>query len=117
MHAAMERQPAMVCENQMHSCLPGQNGTWKNPQICWRCKGTGAPPPPLPPPPGDAPPPAGGSEGAQTFEIEGVPPGYVYRHTPLPNAQCFNLDTYAKDRKHHRDFIPDLLTDEGTSTG
>jgi len=29
--AAIERHPAMVCENQMDSCLPCQNGTAKNP--------------------------------------------------------------------------------------
>jgi len=38
-------------------------------------------------------------------------------HTPLPSAQFFNLDEYAKDHKRDEDFNPDLLTDEGTSTG
>jgi len=40
----------------------------------------------------------------------------MYLHAPLPNAQFFNLDAYAKDRKHDKDCISDLLTDEGTST-
>jgi len=39
----------------------------------------------------------------------------IYTH--LPSAQFFNLDAYAKGRKHGEDFIPDLLTGEGTSTG
>jgi len=46
-----------------------------------------------------------------------MPPGSGYIHTPLPNGRFFNLDAYAKDRKRDKDFIPDLLTDEVTSTG
>jgi len=38
-------------------------------------------------------------------------------HTPLPSGQFFNPDAYAKDCKHDKFFNPDLLTDEGTSTG
>jgi len=56
-------------------------------------------------------------ERTQSPTTEGVPPGYVYVHTPLPCARLFNLDWYAKDRMHDKDFIPDLLTDEGPSTG
>ena len=41
----------------------------------------------------------------------------MYIHTPLPSAQSFNHDAYAKDRKGDNDVDPDLLTDEGTSTG
>jgi len=32
-------------------------------------------------------------------------------------TQCFNVDEYAKDRNHNKDFIPDILTDDGMSTG
>ena len=42
--AAIERLPAIVCENQMDGCLPCPNGTAINPQTCWRCKCMGVPP-------------------------------------------------------------------------
>jgi len=61
--------------------------------------------------------PPGDDDGAHLSKIKGVAPGYVYIHTPLPSSQFFNLDPYAKDRKCDKDFHPDLLTDEGTSTG
>jgi len=78
----------------------------------------GTPPPgPATSPPGMPCVPPGGNQSAQNSEVKGVPPGYVYIHTPLPNAQFLNLDAYAKDCKRDKDFIPDLLTDEGTSTG
>jgi hypothetical protein len=38
-------------------------------------------------------------------------------HIQLPNDQFFNYDAYAKNWKRNNDFIPDLLTDEGPSTG
>jgi len=38
-------------------------------------------------------------------------------YTPLPQAQFFNVDAYAKDRKRDKYVIPDLLTRDGTSTG
>jgi len=41
--AALERHLAMVYKNYTHGCLPCQNGTAKNPQTCWRRKGTGGP--------------------------------------------------------------------------
>jgi len=114
----MERHLAMIHENQTDSCLSCQNGTAKNPQTHWRRKGTSAPPPDPPTPPPRIPPvPAGDNERALSSKINVVPPGYVYIFTPLPNAQFFNLDGYAKDRKCNEDFIPDFLTDEGTSTG
>ena len=59
----------------------------------------------------------GKNEPAHLSEIEGVPPGYVYIHSPVPLAQLFNHDAYAKDRKRDMDFDPDLLTDEETSSG
>jgi len=54
---------------------------------------------------------------AQLSKIEGVLPRYVYIHTPPPCAQVLSHDAYAKDRQHDKDFDPDLLTDEETSTG
>jgi len=44
-NAAMERQPAMICQNHMDSCLPFQNGTARNPQTRRRRTGLGGPPP------------------------------------------------------------------------
>jgi len=116
--AAMKRHVAMVCENQMDGGQNGQNGTAMNPDTGWRREGTGTPPPELaPPPPGTPHAPPGHSQGTQSYKIDGVPPRYVYIHTPLPNSQLFNLDTYAKDRTCDKDFISHLLTDVGPSTG
>jgi hypothetical protein len=53
----------------------------------------------------------------ESSEMEGVPPGHVYIHTPLPRTRLFNLDPYAMDRMRDKDFIPDLLTHVGQSTG
>jgi len=57
------------------------------------------------------------NDGAHASDMEGVLPAYVYMHTPLLTAQFVNLDAYAKDCKRNEDCNPDLLTDEGTSTG
>ena len=43
--AAIQRHPAMLRQNQTSGCIPCPNGTAKNTQTRWRCKGTGAPPP------------------------------------------------------------------------
>jgi len=116
----------MLWEHQTDSCLPCQNGTAHNPQTSWGRKGMGGPPPkrlrqptpkPNPHPPKAPPLPPSNNAAAHLSEIQGVPPGYVYIPTPLPSAQVFNLDAYAKDSKRDKDFNPDLLTDEGTSTG
>jgi len=116
--AAIKRYPAIVRANLTDGSLPCQYHTRKNPQTAWRRNGISAHPPKLVPPlPGTAPAPAGDNERAQISEIEGVPPGYMYIHTPLLNTQYVNLDAYAKDRKRDKDFIPDLLTDDGISTG
>jgi hypothetical protein len=48
--AAMESHLAIVCGNQTEGCLPCQNGTLQNPQICWRHKAMSAPPLHLTPP-------------------------------------------------------------------
>ena len=78
----------------------------------------GAPPAEsAPPPPGRPFALAGDNAGAQSSKIEGVPPRYVYIHTPLRNAQLINRVAYAKVRKRDTDCIPDLPTDEGTYSG
>jgi len=114
--AAMERHPAMLWENQPDGCLACQNGTAQNPQTRWRCNGTGTPPPERPrdPTPEQSPHPPerpllppSSNEAAHVSEIEGVLPGYVYIHTSLPSAQCFNLDECANNCKRDKDFNPD----------
>jgi len=124
--AAMEWHLARLRENQMDGCLPCETGIAHQPQKRWRCKGTGAPPPerlrqpttePMPPPTERPLVPPGYNEAGHLSQIEVVPPRSVYIHTPLPCAQFFNHDAYAKDRKRDKDFNPDLLTNEETSTG
>jgi len=116
--AVIERHLVMVHENQTDSCHPCQDIPAKNPQAPWRCKATWAPPQqPARPPHGTPHAPPGDNPGAQNIQIKGMPPGYVYIPTPLTNDQFSNLDVYAKDCKHDKDFNPDLLTDEGTTTG
>jgi len=61
--------------------------------------------------------PPDNSERTESSGTERVPPGYVYIHTPLPSARCFNLDPYGMDRMRDNDFIPDLLADEHPTTG
>jgi hypothetical protein len=82
--ALIERHPAMVCENQMDGCLPCQNGTAKNPETHWRCKGKGAPPPRWSPRRPESPPVPSDAESSET---EGMPPAYVYIHTGHPNGR------------------------------
>jgi len=116
--AAIAKHPAMVRENQTDRCLPCQNGTAKTPQSRWRHNCTGAPPPrPAPPRPRTPPVPPDDSMRTQRSETEGVPPAFVYIHTPPPSTQFLNFDPYAKDRMHDKYIIPDLLTDDGPSTG
>jgi len=62
------------------------------------------------------PVPTGDNEGAEMFETEGVPPGYVYIHTPLPKPQVINDDAFAKDRKCDQEIIADLPTNHRTTT-
>jgi len=116
--AGIERQPAMIHENKTDGYHPSQIGSGINPPTCWRGKPTGAPQPWLAPPqPGMPPAPPGDSKTSPSSETEGVPPRYVYMYTPLPNTQFCNLDLYVKDCKSDKDFIPDLLSDEGPCTG
>jgi hypothetical protein len=81
---AIGRHPAMVRENQMDSCLPCHNGTANHPQSRWRRKWIGElPPQQTSPRPGTPPLPSADDEISET---EGVPPPYVYMHTPLPST-------------------------------
>jgi len=126
----IERHPAMLNQNHTPGCLPGQNGTASNPQTRWRCEGTGAPlpnryqkqnpaptPEPTPPVPGTPPASNGDTSGAQSLAIINLPAEYANSHTSLPCAESFTLNTSAQDSEHNRDFYPDMLPDEGTSTG
>jgi len=113
----MERPPAIVYKNHTAGCLPCRIGTEKNPQTCWRRKGTAAPPPepaaPLPQrpsPPGTPPAPPGGTEGNASHEIEGMPSRCVSIHSPLPNSQFFDHNAIDKNSKRDKDCIPDLLS-------
>jgi len=116
--AAIERHTAIVQENLTDCCVPCQNGTAKNAQTHWRHKGTDAPPARLlPPSPGMHTAPPDETESTESSKPDGLPPGYVYIHTPLHSARFFNRDPYANDPMRNEDFIPDLLTDEGPSTG
>jgi hypothetical protein len=60
--------------------------------------------------------PPGDNAAAGASDLDCVPTGYVYIYTPLPSAQWFNLEGYAKHHKRQNDWNPDLLTDEGLST-
>jgi len=120
--AAIQRHPAMLRHNQTSGCLPCQNGTAKNPQTCWKHKGTGAPSParcrvrtpePTPPPPSTPPAPTGNTSGARPSEIVNLPAGYTYSHTAHPWAEFSEDD---QDTKHDTDFDPDMLTDDGYYT-
>jgi hypothetical protein len=128
--AAITRHPAILRQNQMAGCLPCQNGTAKNPQTRWRRKVTGAPPPnrrrqqnpeptpePTPPLPGTPLASSGNISCDQRLEIINLPAGYTYSHTSLPCAESFTLDASAQESEHDTDFDPDMLPDEGTSTG
>jgi hypothetical protein len=42
---------------------------------------------------------------------------YILLHTSLPWSELFTLEPDALDCQHDIDFDPDMLTDDGTSTG
>jgi hypothetical protein len=83
--AAIERHLELVHETQMDGCLPRQHGSAKHPQSCRRRKGTDAPPPQRALPRSGTPPLP--SDDDEISKAEGVPPAYVYLHTPLPSAR------------------------------
>jgi len=116
--AVIERHPAMLRQNQTSGCLSCQNGTAKNPQTCWRRKGTCAPPPdqrrertlePTPPLPGTPSTTTGNTSGVQPSPIVNLPARYTYSHTAVPCAKLF----HDEDTKHDTDFDPDMPTDKG----
>jgi len=90
----------------------------------WMPAPPGTPPPPgkpasprTPAPPGTPTAPPGSNAGAQCSQIFNVPAGDVHSHTSLPCAEWFTLDSYAQDSHDDTDFDPDILSDEGISTG
>jgi len=99
--AAIERHMAMLRQNHINGCLPFYNGTTKNPPTRCRWEGTGSPrpdrqrepTPELTPSPPETPPALpGDNDGAQSSQIDFLPPGYDYLHAPLPSTQFSNLD-------------------------
>jgi len=123
---AIERQQGMLHQTHTARCHPCQHGTAKNPQTRWRHNGTGAPPPDRPRQPTPEPmlplpetphAPTGNNSGAQPSQIVNLLARYAYSHTSQPCDEFFTLDASALDCKHDTDFDPDMLTDEGTSTG
>jgi hypothetical protein len=93
--AVIEGHPAMLCHNHMNGYLAFPNGTTKNPYTFWRSEGT----------------------GAQCSQIVNFPAGYVYSRTAYAGAESFNLDPSAEDSQLDTDYVPNLLTDEGSSAG
>jgi len=94
--AAIERHPAMLHHNHTDGCLPCQNSTAKTPYTCWLPTGMGAPPPdrhrqptiePMQPLPKTTSMSPGENEGPQSSQIDNLPSGYVYSHTPLRSRQ------------------------------
>jgi hypothetical protein len=124
--AAIARHTAMIRQNQTPGCLPCQNSTAKNPQTHWRRKGTGAPlpsrrrqqnPEPTPPLPETPLASTGKTSTDQHLEIINFHAGHTYSHTSLPCAESFTLNASAQESEHNTDFDPDMLPDEGISTG
>jgi len=124
--AAAERHPAKLRQNQKPGCLACHNSTTNNLQIHWRNKGTGAPPPNrhrkqtpehTPSLLGTPPTSTGNTSGAQLFEIFNLTARYAYSHTSHPCAESFALNISAQDSENDTDYDPDMLPDDGTSTG
>jgi len=124
--AVIKRHSAMVQANHTDSFLSYQNGTSLNPLTSWRRKWPCAPPPdwlwqptlePIPVPSRNPPAPPCGNLGTPALQNDVVPHGYVYVPTSLLSPECFNLDAFSQNRQHDKDMIPELLTDEKTSTG
>jgi hypothetical protein len=120
----------MLCQNQMPGCLPCLNGTAKNPLTRWTRKETGAPPPnrrrqqnpeptpePTPPLPGTPLASTGNTSSDHHLDIINFPASYTYLHRSLPCAETLTLDASDQEREQVTDFDPDMLPDEGTSTG
>jgi len=129
---AIERHPAMLRQNQTDAGLPCHNGNAKNPQTHRGRKAKGESPPdrcrqPTPEPtphqprmltvPRTPPAPPGDNAGALVSQLVYFPAGDMYPHSSLPCTELVTLDAYAQDSHHHTDFDPDMLSDEGTSSG
>jgi len=108
--AAIERQPAMVHDNPTDGYLCYQDVTAWITLIHLRWKTTCVPLPDrcrqltpelTPPLRGMASVPPIESVGGPGSPMEGVPPRYVYIHTPLPNAQFVNCNAYAMNSKRN----------------
>ena len=126
MKAAVERHPAMLRQDHTAGCLPCENVTTTSPQIRWTHDDTGAPSPNrrrqptqqrTPPLSGMPTAPTGITSEAQRSQIDNFPAGYVYSHTSHTCAEFLKVDAYAQDSQYDADFNPDMLTDEGISTG
>jgi len=124
--AAIQSHPAMHCRNHKNGCLPHQHGTRENLQMCLNRKGTGQPPPDgyrhsrpelTSSLPGMPPVTPCDNEGVACFQINSQLPGNVYSHAPLPCSQCFNLESCAQQSNDDTDYNPEMLTDDGISTG
>jgi hypothetical protein len=116
--AAMARHPRMVCENYTDSGLPWENSTATIPQTHLGCRGKGAPSSRRAPTQSGTQPAAPDvTARTQCSEKDGVPPAYVYKCMQLHSVRFMNFDLSANNRMHVNNFIPDLLTDDGVSTG
>ena len=122
----IERYPVILHSNHSNGCLRCHNGRAQNAQTHWGLKATSPPSPeqhrqltpePTTSLPGMPAAPPGFNEVAQHSQIDNLPPGYLYFHTPLPSAQLLNIDAYALDSQPDTDYNLDMLTDEGTSNG
>jgi hypothetical protein len=128
--AAIERHLAMLCHNHTPGCLLWQNGTRYNPQTHCRCKKPGAPPPnrrrqqtqePTPEPTSSLPktPSATTSDtsGARHLDLINSLAGYAYLLICHSCAKSVTLEISGQDSEHDTDYDPDMLPDEGSSTG
>jgi len=116
--AAIERHQAMVLQNQTDSCLPCQNGRAKHTQTRCRRKRNGC---------------TNTTTGATEARNATSATWCQWHNSNLRNRRCAtqicvytfpaslrsvsNLDPYAKDPMRDKDFIPDLLSDNGPLTG
>jgi len=123
---AMERHLAMLRQNHTAGWLPCQHHNSKNLQTGWRRKGTDAPAPDwrryqtpelMPPLPETPPTPTADNSRAQCFQIVNLPARYAYSQKSHPCFEFFTLYASVHDSQQDTDFDPDMLTDEGTSTG
>jgi hypothetical protein len=71
----------------------------------------------MPPLPGTPAAPLSNIARAQRAKMVNVPARYVYSHTSLLCAELCTLDLHAQDSQQYIDFDPDMLTEEGASTG